>query len=37
MTAGIPEKANQAVLSATPLGRMGAPVKVAPGALFLTG
>jgi NAD(P)-dependent dehydrogenase (short-subunit alcohol dehydrogenase family) len=35
MTAGIPDKAMEAVLSATPLGRMGEPVEIAAGVVYL--
>ena len=35
MTEGIPEKALEAIVGATPLGRMGQPVEIAAGAVFL--
>lgn len=35
MTAGIPDKAMEAVLAATPLGRMGEPVEIAAGVVYL--
>ncbi|MFO0958870.1 MAG: 3-oxoacyl-ACP reductase FabG [Isosphaeraceae bacterium] len=35
MTEGIPDKAMQAVLAATPVGRMGDPVEIAVGVVFL--
>jgi NAD(P)-dependent dehydrogenase (short-subunit alcohol dehydrogenase family) len=35
MTEGIPEKAMEAVIAATPVGRMGDPVEVAAGVVFL--
>jgi NAD(P)-dependent dehydrogenase (short-subunit alcohol dehydrogenase family) len=35
MTEGIPEKAMEAVISATPLGRMGEPSEIAGGVLYL--
>jgi len=35
MTEGIPEKAMEAVIAATPLGRMAEPAEIAAGALFL--
>ena len=35
MTEGIPEKAMEAVIAATPVGRMGDPVEIAAGVVFL--
>ena len=35
MTEGIPDKAMEAVLGATPLGRMGEPVEIAAGVVYL--
>jgi NAD(P)-dependent dehydrogenase (short-subunit alcohol dehydrogenase family) len=35
MTEGIPDKAMEAVLAATPLGRMGDPVEIAAGVVYL--
>jgi len=35
MTEGIPDKAMEAVLAATPMGRMGDPFEIAAGVLFL--
>jgi NAD(P)-dependent dehydrogenase (short-subunit alcohol dehydrogenase family) len=35
MTAGIPDQAMESVLAATPLGRMGEPVEIAAGVLYL--
>jgi len=35
MTEGIPEKAMEVVLAATPMGRMGEPTEMAAGAVFL--
>jgi NAD(P)-dependent dehydrogenase (short-subunit alcohol dehydrogenase family) len=35
MTEGIPEKALEAIVGATPVGRMGEPVEIAAGAVFL--
>lgn len=35
MTEGIPDKAMEAVLSATPMGRMGDPVEIAAGVVYL--
>jgi len=35
MTEGIPEKAMEVVLAATPMGRMGEPMEMAAGAVFL--
>jgi len=35
MTEGIPDKALEAIVGATPLGRMGEPMEIAAGVVFL--